>query len=114
MNPRDIAITCALAVSGVALWSHGASRLAAGGDFDYRPNPLGLKTSPYGAVVALAMQGGIESDWHGTMETNGAAATTCTTCGHHHGPEGDACHADQQAEAEAAFSIELQSPVAAA
>jgi hypothetical protein len=99
MNLRDIAITCALAGSGVALWSHGASRLAAGGEFDYRPNPLGLKTSPYGAVVALAMQGGIESDWHGTMETNGAGATTCSTCGHHHGAEGDACHADHQDKA---------------
>jgi hypothetical protein len=95
MNLRDIAITSALAVSGVALWSHGASRLAAGGDFDFRPNPLGLKTSPYGAVVALAMQGGIESDWHGTMEANDDA-TACSACGHKHGAEGDACHSDSK------------------
>ena len=54
MSLRDIAITSALALAGVALWSHAASRLAAGGDFNFRPNPLGLKTSPYGAVVALA------------------------------------------------------------
>ncbi|MEK7949052.1 hypothetical protein [Luteolibacter soli] len=99
MNLRDIAITSALAVAGVALWSHGANRLAAGGDFDFRPNPLGLKTSPYGAVVALAMQGGIESDWHGTMEVEGTEGSTCATCGHHHGPEGDACHADHKAGA---------------
>jgi len=99
MNPRDIAITCALALTGVALWSHGANRLAAGGDFDFRPNPLGMKTSPYGAVVALAMQGGIESDWHGTMEANGGGAGTCATCGHHHGAEGDACHHGNQAAA---------------
>ena len=98
MNLRDIAITCALAVSGVALWSHGAGRLAAGGDLDYRPNPLGLKTSPYGAVVALALQGGIESDWHGTMDGNGASTGTCTACGHHHGAAGDACHADEEGE----------------
>lgn len=96
MNLRDIAITSALAISGVALWSYGASRLAAGGEFDYRPNPLGLKTSPYGAIVALAMQGGIESDWHGTMESD---APACATCGHHHGPEGDACHGDHKAGA---------------
>jgi len=95
MNLRDIAITSALAVSGIALWSHGASRLAAGGDFDYRPNPLGLKTSPYGAVVALALQGGIESDWHGTMEADDDAAA-CSTCGHNHGAEGDACHSDHK------------------
>ncbi|RYD64376.1 MAG: hypothetical protein EOP83_09915 [Verrucomicrobiaceae bacterium] len=98
MNLRDIAITSALAVSGVALWSHGANRLAAGGDLDYRPNPLGLKTSPYGAVVAIALQGGIESDWHGTMEAGGAA-TVCSACGHNHGAEGDACHRDQKSEA---------------
>ncbi len=98
MSLRDIAITSALALAGVALWSHAASRLAAGGDFNFRPNPLGLKTSPYGAVVALAMQGGIESDWHGTMETSGAPAAACSTCGHHHGPEGDACHDDHKAE----------------
>lgn len=98
MNLRDIAITSALAVSGVALWSHGANRLAAGGDFDYRPNPLGLKTSPYGAVVALALQGGIESDWHGTMEVGGET-TPCSACGHNHGAEGDACHDDHQSEA---------------
>jgi hypothetical protein len=97
MHLRDIAITSALAISGVALWSHGASRLAAGGDFDYRPNPLGLKTSPYGAVVALALQGGIESDWHGTMESD---APACATCGHHHGAEGDACHASDKGDAD--------------
>jgi len=98
MNLRDIAITSALVVSGVALWSHGANRLAAGGDFDYRPNPLGLKTSPYGAVVALALQGGIESDWHGTMEVGGET-TPCSSCGHNHGAEGDACHSDHKSGA---------------
>ena len=66
MNPRNIAINISLAVSGVALWSYGAKRLASEGDFDYRPNPLGLKMSPYGQVIALAVQGGIDSDWHGT------------------------------------------------
>ena len=109
MNLRDIAITCALAGSGVALWSHGASRLAAGGEFDYRPNPLGLKTSPYGAVVALAMQGGIESDWHGTMESSGAMGATCSTCGHHHGAEGDACHDDPQANASDSWIERIES-----
>ena len=69
MNPRNIAINISLAVSGVALWSFGANRLASEGDFDYRPNPLGLKISPYGQVIALAVQGGIDSDWHGTAHS---------------------------------------------
>lgn len=98
MNLRDIAITSALAITGMALWSHGANRLSAAGDLDFRPNPLGIKGSPYGAVVALAMQGGIESDWHGT-DKKGPSDVTCTTCGHSHGPEGDACHNDEKASA---------------
>src|SRR5690606_23984431 len=61
-------------------------------------NPLGIKTSPYGAVVALALQGGIESDWHGTMD-GGATAAACTACGHHHGEAGDACQGDDTGEA---------------
>jgi hypothetical protein len=109
MNLRDIAFTSALAVSGVALWSHGASRLAAGGDLDFQPNPLGIKTSPYGAVVALAMQGGIESDWHGTMEADAPAAAACANCGHRHGPEGDACHADRKNEASGSWLARIES-----
>ncbi|MCW1884455.1 hypothetical protein OKA04_06910 [Luteolibacter flavescens] len=97
MNLRNIAITSTFAVSGVALWSYGAARLAGGGDFDFRPNPLGLKTSPYGQVIALAMQGGIESDWHGTMEV-GVPTAACSACGHHHGPDGDFCHTGKGGE----------------
>lgn len=97
MNPRNIAINISLAVSGVALWSYGANRLATAGDFDYRPNPLGLKMSPYGQVVALAVQGGIDSDWHGTEARTGEHA--CSTCGHHHGTEQKACGGDKDVTA---------------
>lgn len=97
MNPRNIAINISLAVSGVALWSYGANRLAAGGDFDYRPNPLGLKMSPYGQVIALAVQGGIDSDWHGTEARTGEHA--CSTCGHHHGGQQSTCVGDKEAKA---------------
>lgn len=87
MNPRNIAINISLAVSGVALWSYGANRLATGGDFDYRPNPLGLKMSPYGQVLAIAAQGAISSDWHG-VETAGMGATK--RCDHDHS-DGSTC-----------------------
>lgn len=93
MNSRNIAINVSLAVTGVALWSHGASRLATGGDFDFRPNPLGLKMSPYGQVIALAAQGGIDSDWHGTEARTGEHA--CGNCGHHHGNEQGVCVGDK-------------------
>lgn len=96
MNSRNLAINLTLAVSGVALWSFGAGRLAAGGDFNYRPNPLGLKMSPYGQVIALAVQGGIDSDWHGADKPVGGKA--CSSCGHHHGA-GEAQEACGQASA---------------
>ncbi|WP_035606626.1 hypothetical protein [Haloferula sp. BvORR071] len=93
MNPRTLVITSALAVAGVSLWSYGASKLVASGDFDFRPNPLGIKESPYGQVVALAVQGGIDSDWHGVESAGGEHF--CPDCGHNHGDgEGDeACSA---------------------
>lgn len=97
MNPRNIAINISLAVAGVALWSYGASRLRTGGDFDFRPNPLGLKMSPYGQVIALAVQGGIDSDWHGTEARTGPNA--CHNCGHYHGADQSGCGGDQVAKA---------------
>ncbi|WP_367874813.1 hypothetical protein [Luteolibacter sp. Populi] len=80
-------IPSVLAVTGVALWSYGAGKLSAGGDFDFHPNPLGLKQSPYGQVIAMAVQGGIDSDWHG-VESAGKD-NICRSCGHNHGEEQD-------------------------
>lgn len=102
MNSRNIVINISLAVTGVALWSFGASRLAAGGDLDFRPNPLGLKMSPYGQVIALAVQGGIDSDWHGAnARTDGKV---CDTCGHDHDEEAAGDHCDESAGSSIATS----------
>jgi len=96
MNSRNIVINTSLAVVGVALWSFGASRLSAGGDLDYRPNPLGLKMSPYGQVIALAVQGGIDSDWHGADTRD--SGKVCGTCGHTHAQESGGTHCDSTEE----------------
>lgn len=98
MRLRNITITSALALSGVLAWSYGAVQLAEGGSFDYRPNPLGLKESPYGEVIALAVQGGIDSDWHG-LETE-SAGHACPTCGHDHGADGKCPEDEAKKEAE--------------
>lgn len=74
MNLRNIAINSTMAASGLALWSFAAGRLAGEGEFDYHPNPLGLKMSPYGQVIALAVQGGIDSDWNGVETASFAQA----------------------------------------
>lgn len=97
MNPRALMIPSVLAVAGVALWSYGAHKLAAGGDFEFTPNPLGLKQSPYGQVIALAVQGGIDSDWHG-VESSAGKEHYCPTCGHSHGDEEGACQPKQLSE----------------
>jgi len=89
MNLRNIAINTTMAVSGLALWSFAAGRLAGEGEFDYRPNPLGLKMSPYGQVIALAVQGGIDADWHG-IET-ASAGHSCSHCGGGHAGHKDGC-----------------------
>ena len=88
MKLRNVTITPLLAVSGVALWSYGANHLESKGALEYRPNPLGLKMSPYGQVIAIAVQGEIDSDWHGVE--GGGTGHPCTTCGHDHGPSGNA------------------------
>lgn len=95
MNLRNIVINTSLAISGVALWSYGANRLASDGSFDYRPNPLGLKMSPYGQVIALAVQGGIDSDWHGTEDR--AGDHVCSACGHNHGTGESHCDESKDA-----------------
>lgn len=89
MNLRNIAINTTMAASGLALWSFAAGKLAGEGKFDYRPNPLGLKMSPYGQVIALAVQGGIDADWHG-IET-ASAGHSCSHCGGHHAGHQAAC-----------------------
>lgn len=100
MKLRNQTITSLLAVSGVALWSYGSVKLADDGQFDYRPNPLGLKQSPYGQVIALAVQGEIDSDWHGV--DIGGTGHLCTECGHDHGASGNAdCPDKKKAEHEA-------------
>jgi hypothetical protein len=94
MNLRNFAIPALLALAGAALWSYGAKELAGAGDFNYFPNPLGLKMSPYGQVIAIAAQGGISSDWH-AVEVSGAGVVKkrekCS-CGHDHsGDPHDPC-----------------------
>jgi hypothetical protein len=93
MNPRALVIPSVLAVAGVTLWSFGAHKLQAGGDFNFRPNPLGLKQSPYGQVIALAVQGGIDSDWHGVEAASDEHY--CADCGHSHDDAGETCKTKQ-------------------
>jgi hypothetical protein len=89
MNLRTTATNTTLALTGAALWAFGAAKLSAGGNFEFRPNPLGVKESPFGQVIALAAQGQIEADWHG-VESGLTPAKVCPACGKVH-EEGASC-----------------------
>ncbi|MGB6221975.1 hypothetical protein [Haloferula sp.] len=85
MKFRNTTTICILAIAGAAVWTYSGSRLEQSGAFNFEPNPLGIKRSPYGQVIAMAIQGRIDDDWHGTLESGGPAdGDTASSCGHSH------------------------------
>lgn len=98
---KKISMLLAL-LAGVSLWAGFAQRFNSEGKFDYEPNVACLKGSPYGKVLALAMQGSIDFYWHkGTSHEHAEALNE--ECehnhdhDHHHGDHGDHDHDDQVA-----------------
>jgi hypothetical protein len=63
MQSRTVITTTALAACGFGLWYHAGSTLASSGDYAYVPNPFGIKKSPYGQVLAMAIQAPVDADW---------------------------------------------------
>ncbi len=64
MQIATVITTSVLAACGVGLWTYAGSALAENKALDYTPNPLGIKMSPYGQVIAMAIQAPIDNDWH--------------------------------------------------
>jgi len=58
-------ISIGLLGAGVAVWALATPPLVARPDAKFPLNPLGINTSPYGEVFAMAMQGPIDTYWHG-------------------------------------------------
>ncbi len=56
--------TAVAIVAGAGLWGANAVSLDRKGELDYTPNVATVKGSPYGKVLALAMQGPIDFYWH--------------------------------------------------
>lgn len=108
---QKLVTLCTLA-AGAGLWGAMAVRFDAGDKLSYEPNPGCLKGSPYGKVLALAMQGPIDFYWHKGQSHEhietlkaGEKSTTAHDCGHDH--HGEACdhshdhdHADHAGHAE--------------
>ena len=57
-------ITCSTLLLGVGLWVGSSMRFESTDKLSYEPNVATMKGSPYGKVLALAMQGPIDKYWH--------------------------------------------------
>lgn len=82
-------ITLGVLIGGIACI--GASTPAVRDQFDFKPNPFSLYRSPYGQVIAMAMQTPVDRYWHGGIESGGHAHTHshaegehCEECDHDH------------------------------
>ena len=88
MNLRSTITSSVLAIAGIGLWSYAGHKLNQEGAFTYDPNPLGIKRSPYGQVVAMAIQAPIDADWHsanrGRMTADGDVAKNAPVAEPHH------------------------------
>ena len=63
----SIAFSAGLIGLGALAWSSAGTSLTSREDLDFPPNPLGIKRSPYGEVFAMAMQGPIDTTFHGVL-----------------------------------------------
>lgn len=94
---RSTLTTTGLALTGLGMMWYAGGKLQQKGGFDFQPNPLGLKASPYGQVIAMAIQTPIDADWHGGLEIHDSPAGADDHAHHdhsdhdcdHHGPDCD-------------------------
>ncbi|MFD0894093.1 hypothetical protein KBB96_02875 [Luteolibacter ambystomatis] len=89
-------LNVALLGGGALVWLAASRPLGQDDSLKLPPNPFGVKCSPYGEVFAMAMQGPIDTYWHGGEECHDE---NCTDPSHHHHHDGDADH-DHEHEAE--------------
>jgi hypothetical protein len=78
------ALTAGLIVGGALVWASLARPLTGNPALVTPVNPLGINRSPYGEVIAMAMQGPIDFYFHGGAE---ASDHECDAdCDHEHAP----------------------------
>lgn len=80
----SIATSTCLIGAGVIAWAFAGRPLVSNPDINVPLNPLGINGSPYGEVFAMAMQGSIDSSFHGVMKSGPGHrhqdADSCETC----------------------------------
>ena len=83
-NVPTSALTAGLIVGGALVWASLARPLTGNPALAAPVNPLGINRSPYGEVIAMAMQGPIDFYFHGGVE---ASDHECDAdCDHDHAP----------------------------
>ena len=72
MNPTDSTaayiLSIALIAGGTSVCGSMGRSLMADKELRVPPNPFGINSSPYGEVLAMAMQGSIDTFWHSGVE----------------------------------------------
>lgn len=77
------AISLCLIGTGMFAWAFAGRPLVANSDLNVPLNPMGINGSPYGEVFAMAMQGPIDTYFHGAMGTgvhHHVNGETCASC----------------------------------
>ena len=95
------AISASLIGTGVFAWTFAGRPLVTNPELEVPLNPLGINGSPYGEVFAMAMQGPIDTYFHGASRTGSAQ--------HEDGDNCEACKsavARQKAMAKSSGSLE--------
>lgn len=67
---------------GVLCWAFAGRPLVKDTDLSIPLNPLGINGSPYGEVFAMAMQGPIDTYFHGSVSGGAHQHEAGQTCGH--------------------------------
>ena len=67
-KPSPTALSIGLLATGAVVWALATPPLVARAESKFPLNPLGINTSPYGEVFAMAMQSPIDTFWHGVEE----------------------------------------------
>jgi hypothetical protein len=75
------AISACLIGGGLFAWAYAGRPLVSNPDLKVPLNPMGINGSPYGEVLAMAMQGPIDTYFHGAMGTGAHHHSNGETCG---------------------------------
>lgn len=95
--------------AGVTVWALATPPLIARSDAKFPLNPFGINTSPYGEVIAMAMQSPIDIYWHGAEEHGHVHDEHCNHDSEEHGHD-EHCNHDHEKDATAEEKIAQNAP----